>query len=75
MTALEWIRFLPGAALTLGGLFFMVTAVIGNYRFPAVTYRMHAAGIGDTLGLLLTLACGGAATGLCTRKRKRSAKA
>ena len=26
-------------------------------------------------GLLLTLACGGAATGLCTRKRKRSAKA
>ena len=26
-------------------------------------------------GLFLTLACGGAATGLCTRKRKRSAKA
>ena len=56
MTVLEWIRFIPGAALTISGLFFLVTAVIGNYRFSTVLYRMHAAGIGDTLGLLLLLA-------------------
>ena len=56
MTVLEWIRFLIGTLLTLGGLFFLVTAVIGNYRFPYVLHRMHAAGIGDTLGLLLLLA-------------------
>ena len=55
MTVFQWIRFVSGAMLTLGGLFFLVTAVVGNFRFPFVLYRMHAAGIGDTLGLLLLL--------------------
>ena len=56
MTVLEWIRFLIGAVLTVLGMFFLVSAVIGNYRFRYVLYRMHAAGLGDTLGLLLLLA-------------------
>lgn len=56
MTFLEWIRFLLGAALLLGGLFVMVTAVIGNYRFRNVLCRMHAAGLGDTLGIVLVFA-------------------
>lgn len=34
----------------------MVSAVIGNYRFSYVLYRMHAAGMGDTLGILLLFA-------------------
>ncbi len=55
MTVFQWIRFLFGAVLVLGGLFFLVTAVVGNYRFPYVLYRMHAAGTGDTLGLALLL--------------------
>ena len=53
MTVLEWIRFLFGAALMLCGSFLLVTAVIGNYRFRNAPCRMHAAGLGDTLGILL----------------------
>lgn len=53
MTVLEWIRFLFGAVLMLCGSFLMVTAVIGNYRFLNAPCRMHAAGLGDTLGILL----------------------
>ena len=30
MSIWQWIRFLCGAVLTIGGLFFMVSAVIGN---------------------------------------------
>ena len=37
----------------LCGSFFLVTAVIGNYRFRNAPCRMHAAGLGDTLGILL----------------------
>ena len=47
----EWIRFYITAALLLVGLFSFVSAVIGVYRFGYVMNRMHAAGIGDTLGL------------------------
>ena len=53
MTAAEWIRFLFGAVCMLCGSFLMVTAVIGNYRFHNAPCRMHAAGLGDTLGILL----------------------
>jgi len=56
MTASEMIRFAVGALLTAGGLFVIVTGVIGNFRFRYVLSRMHAAGLGDTLGLLLTVA-------------------
>lgn len=56
MTAPEIIRFALGALLTVGGLFVTVTGVIGNFRFHYVLSRMHAAGLGDTLGLLLCVA-------------------
>lgn len=55
MTAFEWVRAVIGAVFLLGGTFFMVSAVIGNYRFDNALARMHAAGLGDTLGLLLIL--------------------
>ena len=63
MNALEVIRLVLGGLLLLGGLFCLITAVIGNYRFKDVTQRMHAAGVGDTLGVLLlfvgiTVLCG-----------------
>ena len=51
MTVFQWIRFLFGAVLALGGLFFFITSVVGNFRFPFVLYRMHAAGVADTFGL------------------------
>ena len=54
---MEWVRFFIVAGLLLIGLFSYVSAVIGIYRFGFVMNRMHAAGIGDTLGLLcVTLA-------------------
>lgn len=56
MTVFQLIRFIIGAILVLSGLFFSVSAVIGNFRFRYVLCRMHAAGLGDTLGLLLVMA-------------------
>lgn len=54
---LEWIRFVLTAALLLGGLFLMMTGVLAQYRFRYVLNRMHAASMGDSLGLLL-IVCG-----------------
>ena len=56
---LEWIRFILGTICLLFGLFFLVSAVIGNFRFKFALNRMHSAALGDTLGLLGTIA------GLC----------
>ena len=39
---------LPFLAL---GLFAFLSAVVGFYRFPYVMSRMHAAAVGDTLGI------------------------
>lgn len=52
---IEWIRFFAGAALILAGLVIFALSVIGVYRFKYVLNRMHAAAMGDTLGLLLVL--------------------
>ena len=50
---LEWIRFGLTAALMAGGLFVLITGVVGQFRFHYVLNRMHAASMGDSLGLLL----------------------
>lgn len=50
---LEWLRFIVAALLILGGLVFVVSSVVGVYRFKYVLNRMHAAALGDTLGILL----------------------
>lgn len=52
---LEWIRFILTAALMLCGLFILFTATVGVYKFDYVLSRMHAAALGDTLGLLFCL--------------------
>ena len=41
-----------GLAFFLFGLFTFFTAVLGLFRFHYVLDRMHAAAVGDTLGLL-----------------------
>ena len=56
---LEWIRFFLTAACLVCGLFLMITGVIGQFRFRYVLNRMHAASMGDSLGLLMVIA------GLC----------
>ena len=52
---LEWIRFLAGAALLVFGLGIFIVELIGVYRFKYVLNRMHAAAMGDTLGIGFSL--------------------
>lgn len=48
----EWIRFVISAGCMLLGVVFMVSAVFGVNRFHHALNRMHAAALGDTLGIL-----------------------
>ncbi|MCI2057472.1 MAG: monovalent cation/H(+) antiporter subunit G [Oscillibacter sp.] len=45
-----------GLALLIFGLFVFFTAVLGLYRFDYVLNRMHAAAVGDALGIFCILA-------------------
>lgn len=51
MAAIEWVRFLAGGALLLVGMAIFIIEMIGVFRFRYVLNRMHAAAMGDTLGL------------------------
>lgn len=51
----EWIRVLVSFGLTVVGVAFMVAAVFGVNRFNRALNRMHAAALGDTLGLLFVI--------------------
>ena len=51
MAAFEWIRFAAGALLLLCGLAIFVIEMVGVFRFRYVLNRMHAAAMGDTLGI------------------------
>lgn len=69
MEVIAWLRFLAGAVFMLIGLFMFVVQVFGAFRFKYVLNRMHAAAIGDTLGIAssligLILMCGFSFTSL-----------
>ena len=51
MVILEWIRFLAGVGLLLMGLGVFLLELFGVFKFKYVLNRMHAAAMGDTLGL------------------------
>lgn len=51
----QWIRFALSAACLVTGLVFMMLAVFGVNRFHRALNRMHAAAMGDTLGILFVL--------------------
>lgn len=51
----EWIRFIIGAIVLLIGLVTFALEVFGVYRFHYVLNRMHAAAMGDTLGIGISL--------------------
>lgn len=55
MAVIEWIRFLIGAGLLLVGLGIFAIEMIGVFRFKYVLNRMHAAAMGDTLGIGFSL--------------------
>jgi len=51
----EWIRFGFAALFMAAGLFTMIVALIGLFRFDFALNRIHAAAMADTLSLLLFL--------------------
>ena len=55
MQILEWIRFLLGVALLLAGLGIFLLQIFGVFKFKYVLNRMHAAAMGDTLGIGVSL--------------------
>ena len=52
---LDIIRFVISAALTLSGLFCLLSGVVGVYKFRYALSRLHAAAVMDTVGILLML--------------------
>ena len=55
MEILEWIRFLAGTGLLLAGLGIFLLQIFGVFKFKYVLNRMHAAAMGDTLGIGVSL--------------------
>ena len=53
---IETLRFVLCALLIGVGLLFEICAVIGVFRFHYVLNRMHAAALGDTMGILMIMA-------------------
>ena len=55
MQVFEWIRFLIGAGMLLIGLAIFLIEVYGIFHLDYVLNRMHAAAMGDTLGISFSL--------------------
>ena len=55
MQILEWVRFVAGVGLLLIGLGIFVLQIFGVFKFQYVLNRMHAAAMGDTLGIGVSL--------------------
>lgn len=55
MQLIDWIRFLLGIGLLFVGMGIFVVQLIGVYKFRYVLNRMHAAAMGDTLGIGISL--------------------
>ena len=55
MEILNGIRFVVGIGLIVLGVVLFITEMIGIFKFKYVLNRMHIAGMGDTMGLSLTL--------------------
>ena len=52
---LDILRFAASLALTLAGLFVLISGVVGVFRFRYALSRIHAAALGDTLGIALMI--------------------
>lgn len=55
MMALLWIRFIMGITLILCGMIVFGIELFGVFKFRYVLNRMHAAAMGDTLGIALSM--------------------
>ena len=52
---MAWLQFFAGALLIASGVIVLALSLFGVFRFNYVLNRMHAAAMGDTLGILLVL--------------------
>ena len=50
---LDFLRFAVSLVLSLGGLFVLISGVVGVFRFPYALSRIHAAALGDTVGIAM----------------------
>lgn len=51
MSAAEWIRLIAGSIFLAIGMVILFTELFGVFHFKYVLNRMHAAAMGDTLGI------------------------
>ena len=52
---IAWVQLIAGGILSGPGLLTMCAAVLGVFRFHYVLNRMHAAAMGDSLGILFII--------------------
>ena len=52
---LQWIQFIVAAIFIITGVITLILATFGVNRFDRALNRMHAAAMGDTLGILFML--------------------
>ena len=55
MEMLEWIKLITGGAFLLCGLLIFLIELYGIFHLDYVLNRMHAAAMGDTLGISFSL--------------------
>lgn len=55
MEILEWIKLITGGAFLLCGLLIFLIELYGIFHLDYVLNRMHAAAMGDTLGISFSL--------------------
>ena len=53
---LQWIQFIVAAIFIITGVITLILATFGVNRFDRALNRMHAAAMGDTLGILFVFA-------------------
>ena len=55
MQILDWVRFTVGTGLLLLGVVVFTLEIFGLFKFKYILDRMHAAAMGDTLGIALSM--------------------
>lgn len=52
---IQWMQFLLGTGLLIFGMSVFVLEIFGTFKFKYVLNRMHAAAVGDTFGIGISL--------------------
>lgn len=55
MRVVEWIQFISGTGCLFIGLGIFLIQMVGVFKFKYVLNRMHAAAMGDTLGIGISM--------------------